>query len=215
MPASTSPILAATLGPGHAAGILPTRRGTLSTDQPLTQILRRLAAGADDVDPDVTAEIYHQLKAMSRKRLRGDSAANPLPPTALVHETFLRLFNGSHPAGWADRAHFFKVAAAAMRSILVDATRHANAIRRKPVGVRIDLDEIVANSESHAGELLDLEDALERLEKHDPRQVRMFELRFFAGRSATEIAELLAISSRTVTRELEHARAWIVKELNR
>lgn len=184
-------------------------------DQPLTQILRRLAAGAQDVDPDATAEIYQQLKAMSRKRLKGASADSQLQPTVLVHETFLRLFGGSNQVGWTDRAHFFKVAAAAMRSILVDTIRYANASRRKSTGKIVDLDEIVGNSGAHAGELLDLEAALEELEKLDPRQVRIFELRFFAGRSAKEIAELLAISSRTVTRELEHARAWIAKELTR
>ncbi|HEX6812428.1 MAG TPA: ECF-type sigma factor [Planctomycetota bacterium] len=189
----------------------------MPSDQPLTQILRRLAAGANDVDPDATARIYHQLKAMSRKRLKGQSNQSSLanmPPTALVHETFLRLFNGSNVVGWTDRAHFFKVAAAAMRSILVDATRHANASRRRPSGHRVDLDEIVANSESHAGDLLDLEAAMEKLEKQDPRQVRLIELRFFAGRSAEEIAEMLGLSTRTVTRELKHARAWIARELD-
>jgi RNA polymerase sigma-70 factor (ECF subfamily) len=206
---------AADLAAGRGAVSVARRGGKVPSDRPLTQILRRLAAGADDVDPDAAAEIYQQLKAMSRKRLRGQPADSPLPPTALVHETFLRLFNGSHASGWTSRAHFFKVAAAAMRSILVDATRHANATRRKPTGRRLDLDEIVANSDAHAAELLDLEAALERLEQRDPRQVRILELRYFAECTIAEIAELTDLSTRTVTRELEHARAWIAKELER
>jgi RNA polymerase sigma factor (TIGR02999 family) len=132
----------------------------------------------------------------------------------LVHEAFLRLAEGGQPA-WQDRAHFFAVASRLMRQILVDHARRHHAAKRGRSGERIPLEEALTFSNEKSAGLLALDDALGRLALNDERQCRIVEMKFFAGLSVEEIAEVLRVSPRTVKREWTMARAWLHKEISR
>jgi RNA polymerase sigma factor (TIGR02999 family) len=149
---------------------------------------------------------------LAKNYIRRERADHTLQPTALLNEAYLKLV-GSHDMNWRNRAHFFAIAARMMRHILVDHARKGNAGKRG-AGIRpIALDEAIALTGSSPEALLALNAALERLERMDPRQVEIIELRFFAGLSVDETADALAISSRTVGREWKVAQAWLRKEL--
>jgi RNA polymerase sigma factor (TIGR02999 family) len=155
-------------------------------------------------------EEYDSLRSLAEAYLRRHSGAITLQATALVHEAYLKLAAASR--NYADRTHFFCTAAAAMRQVLVDHARARQRIKRGGELLRTTLesDELGVT----AGlDLLVLHDALDRLEALDERQARIVELRFFVGLSVEEVAELLAISDKTVKRDWAMARAWLQREL--
>jgi RNA polymerase sigma-70 factor, ECF subfamily len=135
-----------------------------------------------------------------------------LQPTALVHETFLRLTKGNQPQ-WEDRVHFFAVASRLMRQILVDYARRHYASKRGGPRERIPLSEELEFSEDKSHQLLSLDEALCRLAKQDERQSRIVEMKFFGGLNVEEMAEILQISPRTVKRDWTMARAWLHREM--
>jgi RNA polymerase sigma factor (TIGR02999 family) len=137
---------------------------------------------------------------------------NHLQPTALVHEAYLRLV-GQRSVSWANRAHFFGIASRMMRRILVDHARKRRRDKRSPGTVYLDLGTAEAGAADRAPELLALDDALTELEKLDARQARVVELRFFAGLSVEETAEVTGISTATVKREWKTARAFLRHEI--
>jgi RNA polymerase sigma factor (TIGR02999 family) len=124
----------------------------------------------------------------------------------------LRLINPGQAVP-ADRAHFIGLAARAMRSILVDHARSRGAVRRGGDRARLPLDDAVALFESRSTDLLALDEALEELAKHDERQTRIVEMRFFGGMTTAELADVLGISTRTVEREWRMARAWLRRQI--
>jgi RNA polymerase sigma factor (TIGR02999 family) len=152
--------------------------------------------------------------------MRHEPAGITLQSTALVHEAYLRLVNANE-VDWQDRKHFFSVAAQIMRRILVDAARARARAKRGGGAARVDhpsavdLDKI-PNSDSEAAALFcALDDALEELERLDPRRAKVVELRFFGGLSVDETAEALGVSPQTVMRDWRLARAWLARELKR
>lgn len=177
----------------------------------VTQLLQRVRAGDADARDRLFPLVYEELRQVARRALRRERPDHTMRPTELVHEAFLKL--GSAEAPWQDRAHFFGVAARAMRQILVDHARRRMAGKRGGGMIATTLEDVGAEEGLPPEEVLALDAALERLEKMDPRLRALVEYRFFGGLSDKEIAELLQISERTVNRDWAKARAWLHKEV--
>lgn len=157
------------------------------------------------------SEVYGSLKALAHQVRRG-RAGDTLGTTALVHEAFLKLA-GKNPAIWKDEAHFFAVAARAMRQILVDAARRELALKRGGGGRAVSYDDVLHSPPVRAEDVMALDSALDDLASLDPRRAQVVEHRVFAGLSTPETARLLGISTATVERDWRAARAWLAVEL--
>jgi RNA polymerase sigma factor (TIGR02999 family) len=158
------------------------------------------------------AAVYAELRVLARGYLRQERPDHTLPSAALVHEAFLRLVD-QKAAGWRNRSHFFGIAAQIMRRILVDHARRRAAGKRGGGAARLSLDEVPGVAERPGVDLVALDDALGVLAGRDPRAARVVELRFFAGLTVRETAEVLAISPATVKREWSAAKAWLFQQL--
>jgi RNA polymerase sigma factor (TIGR02999 family) len=156
--------------------------------------------------------VYGNLRRLARRQLRREAPGHTLQSSDLVHEAFLRL-QAQDRVQWRSRGHFLAVAARAMRRLLVDHARRKAAQRRGGGARRLDLDDVVVALDPRV-DLLDLDRALERLEALDPRQASLVELRYFAGLTVAETAELLGVSTATVDRDWAMARAWLRRELD-
>ncbi len=180
------------------------------TDRPtrpdLTSVLdriRRGEAGADDLLPAV----YDELHSLASGLLRNREAGQTLQPTSLVHEAYLRLA-GTAADSWESRRHFFCVAAKAMRQIIINHAERRRAAKRGAGWHRVTLS-AVEDARGQDVDLLALHEALQELERLDPRQCRIVEMRFFAGFSVEQTAEVLGVSPRTVKLDWRMARAWL------
>lgn len=167
-------------------------------------------------EPPVTLDglfpvVYDELRRVAHRQLTSEATGHTLGTTALVHEVYLRL-NAGDGVGFADRAHFFSLAARAMRHVLVDSARRFRSARRGGGVVPHTLDDRDLPL-ARAEEMLDLDEALSRLETLRPRQARVVELRFFAGLTESEAAEALGITERTVRRDWVDARHWLYDAL--
>ena len=158
--------------------------------------------------------IYTDLQRLARRQLRGQPSGRTLNTTSLVHEAYLKLVNQSK-ASFQDRAHFFRVAARAMRQIVVDYARHRSAQKRGGDQPVIPLDQLQIGVREQAEVMVQVDEALGRLADLDGRLVQMVECRFFAGLTREETAEAFGISTRTVERDWKRARAWLRLEMNR
>jgi RNA polymerase sigma factor (TIGR02999 family) len=185
----------------------------MPTTQDVTALLRAWSNGDPEAGERLLPIVYGDLRRKAARLLRGERRDHTLDPTALVHETYLRLVE-QRGADWRCRAQFFGVAAQAMRRILVDHARRHGARKRGGSWDRITLDE---TRRAWPGErdvdVLALEDALGELATLDPDKVRLVELRFFAGLSLEETAEVLGVSPSTISREWRLARAWLLRRL--
>ena len=159
---------------------------------------------------EVFAVVYPELKRLARRHLHALEAHPTLCTTELVHEAFLKLRPGTT---WQDRAHFFGAAARAMRQILVDLARRRQSAKRGGGQRALSLTEADAALDLELDQILDLHASLTRLEAVDARLAQIVELRFFAGRSESEIAELLGLSARTVERDWLKARLFLLSEV--
>ena len=173
----------------------------------LTELLNRLGEEGDDADRPSIRAIYSELRGLAGRSLRGVHSGQTVQATALVHEAWLRLAKPT-VGPFSDRAHFFRVAARAMRCILVSHHRHRSALKRGGGRRRVELDTVLACFERSA-DLVELDRALTTLATQDRRASRIVELRFFGGCTNAEIAEALSISESTVQREWRFARAWL------
>ena len=178
----------------------------------VTRLLRAWKQGDPDAQEQLVPLVYEELRRRAAAYLRHERPDHTLQPTALVHEAYLRLV-GQHRVSWQSRAHFYALAAQTMRRILVDHARAREAAKRPSPALRVSLDESVAGEEARNTELLLIDQALTELAALDPRQSRIVELRYFGGLSEREIAESLAISRATVTREWQSARAWLYRRV--
>lgn len=177
----------------------------------ITTLLVRLRAGDREADAELFERVHEELRRRAAGLLRHQRHLT-LETLALVNECYLRLVR--QPVEWKDRAHFFAVAAKAMRSILVDHARARRRQKRGGDGKPSPLDDIVVSYEDRAMGLVDLDDALRKLAKQDERAARIVELRFFCGLAPEEVAEVLHVGLRTVERDWEAARAWLHRELS-
>lgn len=179
----------------------------------VTILLDRINEGDGKAPEELLPLVYGELRRLAHGYLRRERADHTLQATALVHEAYLRLVDWER-VSWQNRAHFFAVAAAVMRRILVDHAREKRA-RKRDFGQKLSLDEAVSlpNRAVREVDLIGLDDALEKLSKFDKTQSRIVELRFFGGLTIEETAHALKISPATVKREWTIARAWLFREL--
>ena len=162
---------------------------------------------------DLFQVVYDELRERARYYLRHQSEAQTLTTTALVHETYLKLV-GADRLAVEDRAHFFALAAKAMRHVLIDYARSAQTEKRGGTDkIKLHLDDVHVLTDTGADELLALHEALERLALVSERIARVVELRYFGGLTTEEIATALDIASSTVKLDWQKARAWLFREL--
>jgi RNA polymerase sigma factor (TIGR02999 family) len=157
--------------------------------------------------------VYGELRRQARGYLRKERSGHTLQPTALVHEVYIRLVD-QRQVKWQNRAHFFGVAARAMREILVDHARKRRAAKRGGPESLISIDDVNPAAAPRNIDLLDLDRTLKRLAALDERQARLVELRVFGGLTIDEAAEVLEISAATVSREWRHAETWLHREMS-
>lgn len=187
----------------------------MSTQEPshdVTRLLAELQAGKEGAADALVPLVYDELHRLAVHFMRRERADHTLQPTVLVHDAYLRLM-GQNRVSWQNRAHFFGIAAQAMRRILVDHARRSRAAKREG-GERVTLDESVTDRDDRSVDLVALDDALEKLAAALPRQARVVELRFFSGLDIEETAEVLGISPATVKRDWTFAKAFLQKELD-
>ena len=178
----------------------------------VTQLLARWSHGDQAALGVLTPLVYEELRRLAHHFMERQRRDHTLQTTALVGEAYLRLADQTKP-NWQNRAHFFAVAARAMRHILVDYAR-CNETQKRGGGVdKIQLDETAIISPQESEAIVDLHEALERLDSLDSRKARVVELKYFGGLNHDEIAEVMKISSVTVRRDWVFARAWLRDEL--
>lgn len=160
--------------------------------------------------------VYDQLRKIAQQRMNAERADHTLDATGLVHEAYLRLI-GDADVKWANRAHFFKAAAEAMRRILIEHARARGRVKRGGGGDqprrRMPLNVLELAAEADLDEILSVDDAVRRLEEQDPGLAQIVRLRFYGGLSEEEVAEALQVSDRTVRREWTLARAWLKRAI--
>lgn len=156
--------------------------------------------------------LYDELRTMAAGYLRHERSGHTLQPTALVHESYLRLLN-QHAVDWNDRLQFLSIAARMMRRILADHANARAAEKRGGGAPKLQLDEALEFCDNRAISIAAVDEALRDLEAMDPRQSQVVELRFFGGLTIEETAELMALSPTTVKREWEIARRWLQREI--
>jgi len=160
----------------------------------------------------LTPRVYEELRRIAGHFMQNERPGKTIQTTALVHEAYIKLID-VHNVDWQHRAHFFAISAQVMRRILLDRARRCVAAKRGGQAPRVDLDEIPDLGSGRARELIALDDALNAMAKVDERKARVIELRFFAGLSVEETAEVLRVSPDTVLRDWRLARAWLLAEL--
>jgi RNA polymerase sigma factor (TIGR02999 family) len=178
----------------------------------VTLLLAELTRGNKDAASKLIPLVYDELHRLAKRHMRRERADHTLQATALVNEAYLKLVE-QRSVRWQSRAHFFAIAAQTMRRILVDHAR--NHLREKRGGGQrmVALDEALVFSPERSLEILKLDQSLERLATLDPRQSRIVELRFFAGLTVEETAEVLQVSPKTVKRDWNVAKAWLHGDL--
>jgi RNA polymerase sigma factor (TIGR02999 family) len=183
------------------------------SQQRVADLLTRWSDGDDAALAELTPLIYEELRRLAHRHMGGERPGHTLQTTALVNEAYLRLADQTNPR-WQNRAHFFAVAARAMRQILVSYARSNRAQKRGGGAFKVELDETAIVSPEQSKEFVDLHEALERLVTLDSRKAQVVELKYFGGLNYDEIAEVLKISRVTVRREWEFAKVWLYDELH-
>lgn len=179
---------------------------------PITRLLDEVRSGDRAALDRLFALVYGELKGLAHWQLENAGPKRLIDTTALVHEVYLRFAAAERPA-WEHRRHFYRVAARAMRQVIVDQARRHRARKREGRIEHLELDETVVAVENQAEELLALDAALAKLEAQDARLSQVIELRFFAGLSVEDTARALEVSERTVKRDWRVARAFLHREL--
>ncbi len=178
------------------------------TQQPdVTALLKAVNQGDPQAHEALITALYRELQRLASSLMKRERPGHTLQPTALVNEVYLRLVQGSPQ--WSNRAHFFGAAARAMRRILVEYARRRSAQKRGAGAKRITFGDLEVEAEDSTIDLLALDEALEALRREDQRLVDVVELRYFAGFSIEQTAELLEVSPATVKRDWLYARAWL------
>jgi RNA polymerase sigma-70 factor, ECF subfamily len=182
-------------------------------EKDVTKLLEAWRSGDGDALGEVMPLVYDELHRMAKRYMGSQPSGQTLQTTALIHEAYLKLAENREKQ-WQNRAHFFAVAARAMRHILVDHARSRHAEKRGGEARKVSLDEAAIVSIERIAEMIALDDALEKLEREDERKCRVVELRYFGGLSVEETGEVLKISSETVQRDWRFAKSWLLRELS-
>lgn len=181
-----------------------------SSQHTVTQLLKQWRAGNREALEALLPLVYDELRRLARRHMQAERADHTLQHTALVHEAFLRLVESD--VAWNDRAHFFAVAARAMRHILIDHARAKARDKRGGSAPTISLKDAPEPAARHV-DILAVGEALDRLQAIEERQGEIVELRYFGGLTVEEIAEVLGVSSATIERDLKSAKEWLNREL--
>lgn len=176
----------------------------------LTKLIEAAQKGDRQAAADLLPLVYDELRQLAAAKMAGEAPGHTLDATGLVHEAYVRLV-GDHE--FADRSHFFRVAAEAMRRILIDHARQKRRIRHGGDRERVPLSDVEVAAEAPAEELLALHEALDRFAAKDPVKAELVKLRYFAGLSEEEAAAVLGISRATASRYWTYARAWLINAL--
>lgn len=177
----------------------------------ITQYLSAARQGDRVALDQVFARVYDEVRRIANAQVRRAGGENTLTTTSVVHEAYLKLAGGA-PVEWADRAHFFAVAARAMRQVLLNHAR-SHLTKKRGGGRPLSLDDVTIAIDARAAELVDMDVALERLTELDARLGQVVELRYYAGLSVEETAEILGVTDRTIKRDWRTARAFLYREL--
>jgi RNA polymerase sigma factor (TIGR02999 family) len=178
----------------------------------ITQLLQAWGEGDPSALDRLTPLVYDELHRLARFYMRGERAGHTLQPTALINEAYLRLADWQN-IEWKNREHFLGIAAQMMRRVLVDFARARQYAKRGGGGQQIPFEEKMLPAQARYDELIALDDALKHLAAISSRQALIVELRYFGGLSVEETAEMLKVSTRTVIREWNLARAWLYREM--
>ena len=189
----------------------PRSEGDAQSDG-ITALLRAWSGGDEAALSRLAEQVYPELRRIARRYMKNERQANTLQTTALVHEVYLRMVDVAK-VDWRERAQFFSMAAQMMRRILVDAARARGAHKRGGYALKENLDETALVLSTPDRSILSLDEALTAFSQVAPRQAKVVELRYFGGLTEEEIVAALKISPRTVRRDWDLARAWLLREL--
>ena len=176
----------------------------------VTHILGKIEQGELQATGQLLPLVYDELRSLAARKLAQEKAGQTLQATALVHEAYLRLVDLDRAGGWNSRGHFFAAAAEAMRRILIERARSKGRQKWGGEWRRVDLDNLDLFTSVTPDQLLALDEAIERLAGEDPTAARLVRLRYYAGLSVEQAAEMLSISTATAYRHWSYARAWLL-----
>lgn len=179
----------------------------------ITEILQSWRGGDAEAIERLFPLVYDELRRQAKRYLQRERSDHTLQPTALVHEAYIKLA-GESALAVENRVHFYGMASRIMRRILVDHARQHNAEKRGGAAQRYSIETIDIIPEQSASDLLELNDALQKLEQIDERKCRVVDMRFFGGLKEAEIAEILGINEKTVRRDWQFAKLWLFRELS-
>jgi RNA polymerase sigma factor (TIGR02999 family) len=174
----------------------------------ITLVLDAVSAGDSRAAEQLLPLVYDELRRLAAARMAQEAAGHTLQPTALVHEAWLRLVSGNNQP-WQNRAHFFGAAAEAMRRILIERARRKSRLKRGSGRVLLDIADLDVATAMPDDKILLVDEALEQLKMEDPEKARIVTLKFFAGLTNEEVAEVLNVNERTVRRQWDFAKAWL------
>ena len=180
--------------------------------QRVTQLLEQISGGDKLASDELLPLVYNELRSLARSRMAKEQPGQTLQATALVHEAYIRLI-GEHDVGWDSRGHFFAAASEAMRRIMIERARKKARLKHGGQLHRLTFDEMLVGNEPEGAELLALDEALTRLERHDEKMAQVVKLRFFVGFSIKETASALEVSPRSVNRLWTADRVWLLDDL--
>ncbi len=178
----------------------------------VTQLLKDASDGNRQAFDQLLPLVYDELRRLAQSQLRSERAEHTLQATALVHEAYVRMVDLTR-VQWRDQAHFFSVASQAIRRVLIDHARARGAQKRAGDRQQLSLDESLAITADASANLLELDEALDRLAQQHPEKATVVEMRFFGGLTNDQVAEVLDITTRTVERHWAYAKAWLFREI--
>jgi RNA polymerase sigma factor (TIGR02999 family) len=179
----------------------------------ITRILTQIDFGDPQAAEQLLPLLYDELRLLAAARLAQEEPGNTLQATALVHEAYLRLVGTGEPQSWDNRGHFFAAAAEAMRRILVERARRKKRIKHGAGRQRVDSESLASLAWEPPEDLVALDEALNKLAAEDPAKAELVKLRFFAGLTMPEIAQVMGISLATVERHWTYVRTWLYAEM--
>jgi RNA polymerase sigma factor (TIGR02999 family) len=181
----------------------------------VTQILSQIESGDPSAADELLPLVYEELRKLAAAKLAREKPGQTLQATALVHDAYVRLVDVEKAQHWDSRRHFFAAAAEAMRRILVESARRRQSVKHGGQRARIDLNEALVVQGNPPHDLVELDELLEQLSHADPRAAELVKLRFFAGLTGDQAAEVLGVSARSADQLWAYARAWLFEKLQR
>jgi RNA polymerase sigma factor (TIGR02999 family) len=177
----------------------------------ITQVLEAIGRGEGHASEELLPLVYAELRRHASVRMASEAPGHTLQPTALVHEAWLRLFDGNRI--WQNRAHFFGAAAEAMRRILIENARRKSRLKRGGNQLHLDIEQLELAATTPDEKVLLIDEALKRLETQDPEKARVVTLKFFGGLTNQEAAESMGVTERTIERHWAYAKAWLFQSI--